>query len=186
MSTKVATMRNGVNVDDLMATVEAIKSEPSLARFTFRSKARWTGRAHVQSTFDSLYGAGQEHKRSTPLFMEGDEPAALLGTDLAPIAGEAALHALSCCMGVTYAYNAAAMGIDIRNLSFEMETDTSLLGFLEMDPNVRPGLSPIRVKVNLDCNGTPEQVRELHDKVNRTSPLVDTFRNPVDVQIRTS
>lgn len=185
MSNKVATIRNGVNVDDLMATVEAIKAKPSLAQFVFRSKAKWINRAHTQSTFDSLYGAGEEHKRSTQLFAEGDEPAALLGTDLAPNAAEA-VHALSCCMSVTYAYNAAAMGIDIKNLSFEMETDSNLLGFLELDKNVRPGLSPIRVKVNLECNGTPEQVRELHDKVNRTSPLMDTFRNPVDLQVRTS
>jgi len=186
MTNKTATIRNGVNVDDLMATVEAIKAKPSLAQFVFRSKAKWINRAHTQSTFDSLYGAGEEHKRSTPLFAEGDEPAALLGTDLAPNAAEAALHALSCCMSVTYAYNAAAMGIDIKNLSFEMETDSNLLGFLELDKNVRPGLSPIRVKVNLECSGTPEQVKELHEKVNRTSPLMDTFRNPVDLQVRTS
>jgi uncharacterized OsmC-like protein len=182
---KVATIRNGVNVDNLMATVQAIQAKPSLAQFIFRSKARWISRAHTQSTFDSLYGAGEEHRRITPLFLEGDEPEALLGTDLAPNAAEAALHALTCCLGVTYAYNAAAMGIEIHNLSFDVETDTSLLGFLELDKRVRPGLSPIRVKVNLDCSGSADQIQELHAKVERTSPLLDTFRNPVDVRIRT-
>ena len=186
MSSKVATIHNGVNVDDLMATVEAIKAKPSLAQFVFRSKAKWINRAHTQSTFDSLYGADAEHRRKSPLFLEGDEPAPLLGTDLAPNAAEAALHALSCCMSVTYAYNAAAMGIDIASLSFEMETDTDLRGFMELDPNVRPGLSQMRVKVNLACNGTKDQIRELHQKVERTSPLLDTYRNPVDVRIRTS
>ena len=182
---KVATIRNGVNLDDLMSTVEAIKGNPSLAKFVFRSKAKWINRAHSQSTFDSMYGAGEEHARSTPLFLEGDEPAALLGTDLAPNAAEAALHALSSCLSVTYAYNAAVMGIDISNLSFEMETDSNLLGFLELDKSVRPGLSAMRIKVNLACSGSPDQVKELHDKVVRTSPLYDTFRNPVDIQIRT-
>jgi uncharacterized OsmC-like protein len=182
---KVATIHNGVNVDELNATVEAIRTDPSLAKFVFRSKSRWINRAHLQSTFDSLYGAGEEHKRTTPHFLEGDEPAALLGTDLAPNAAEAALHALSCCMGVTYAYNAAAMGIDINNLSFEMETDTNLQGFLELDPKIRPGLSAMRIKVNLDCNGTKKQIQDLHAKVQRTSPLLDTFRNPVDIKVRT-
>jgi uncharacterized OsmC-like protein len=181
----VATTRNGVNVDELVATVAAVKANPGLGKFKFRSRSKWISRAHSQSTFDSLYGAGQEHQRATPMFLEGDEPAALLGADLAPNAGEAALHALSSCLSVTYAYNAAAMGIDIENLSFELETDTDLNGFLELDSKVRPGLSQIRVKVNLACNGTPEQVQELHAKVSRTSPLVDTFRNPVDVQIKT-
>lgn len=181
-----ATLRNGVNVEELVTLVNRVKANPSLAKFQFRSKARWINRAHSQSTFDSLHGAGMDHKRANPLFLEGDEPAALLGTDLAPNAGEAALHALSSCMSVTYAYHAAAMGIDISSLSFELETDTDLRGFMELDKSVRPGLSQIRVKVNLACNGTPEQIKELHAQVLRTSPLYDTFRNPVDIQIKTN
>jgi uncharacterized OsmC-like protein len=179
----IATIHNGVNVEDLNATVAQVKANPALAKFTFRSKAKWINRAHSQSTFDSLYGAGQEHKRATPMFLEGDEPAALLGTDLAPNAGEAALHALSSCLSVTYAYTAAAMGLDITSLSFDMETDTDLRGFLELDKAIRPGLSQIRVKVNLACSGTPQQIKELHEQVMRTSPLYDTFKNPVDIRM---
>jgi len=180
-----ATLRNGVNIEELSALVARVKANPALAKFQFRSKSKWINRAHSQSTFDSLYGVGMTHKRSTPMLLEGDEPAALLGTDLAPNAGEAALHALSSCLGVTYAYTAAAMGIDIASLNFEMETDTDLRGFMELDKNVRPGLSQIRVKVHLACNGTSDQIRDLHAQVLRTSPLYDTFRNPVDVQITT-
>ncbi|WP_291271006.1 OsmC family protein [Geothrix sp.] len=179
----IATIHNGVNVEDLNATVAQVKANPALAKFTFRSKAKWINRAHSQSTFDSLYGAGQEHKRAMPMFLEGDEPAALLGTDLAPNAGEAALHALSSCLSVTYAYTAAAMGLDITSLSFDMETDTDLRGFLELDKAIRPGLSQIRVKVNLACSGTPQQIKELHEQVMRTSPLYDTFKNPVDIRM---
>lgn len=179
----IATIHNGVNVEDLNATVAQVKANPALAKFTFRSKAKWINRAHSQSTFDSLFGAGQEHKRATPMFLEGDEPAALLGTDLAPNAGEAALHALSSCLSVTYAYTAAAMGLDITSLSFDMETDTDLRGFLELDKAIRPGLSQIRVKVNLACSGTPQQIKELHEQVMRTSPLYDTFKNPVDIRM---
>jgi len=181
----IATMRNGVNVEELGALVSRVKVNPSLGKFQFRAKSRWINRAHTQSTFDSLYGAGMDHKRSTPLFQEADEPTALLGTDLAPNAGEATLHALSACMGVTYAYTAAAMGIDITSLNFDLETDTDLRGFMELDKNVRPGLSQIRVKVNLACNGTPEQIKELHAQVLRTSPIYDTLRNPVDIKVST-
>jgi len=179
----IATIRNGVNVDALNTTVSMVKATPALAKFTFRSKAKWINGAHSQSTFDSLYGAGMEHKRSTPMFLEADEPEALLGTDLAPNAGEAALHALSACLSVTYAYNATAMGLDISSLSFDMETDSDLQGFLELDKAIRPGLSQIRVKVNLACSGTAAQIQELHEKVIRTSPLYDTFKNPVDIKM---
>ncbi|HJV48874.1 MAG TPA: OsmC family protein [Geothrix sp.] len=180
------TLRNGVNVEELNALVSRVQANPALGKFQFRSKAKWINRAHSHSTFDSLYGAGMNHKRATPLFIEGDEPAALLGTDLAPNAGEAALHALSSCLSVTYAYTASAMGIDIASLSFDLETDTDLRGFMELDKSIRPGLSQIRVKVNLNCNGTPEQVAALHAQVLRTSPLYDTFKNPVDIQVSTS
>lgn len=178
-----ATMHNGVNVEELGALVSRVKGNPALGKFQFRSKARWINRAHSQSTFDSLYGVGMNHKRTTPLFQEADEPSALLGTDLAPNAGEAVLHALSSCMSVTYAYTAAAMGIDISSLSFELETDTDLRGFMELDKSVRPGLSQIRVKVHLACNGTPKQIQELHAQVLRTSPIYDTLRNPVDIKV---
>lgn len=180
-----ATLRNGVNVEDLNALVTRVKENPAHGKFQFRSRSKWINRAHSQSTFDSLYGAGKEQKRSTPLLLEGDEPPALLGTDLGPNAGEAALHALSSCMGVTYAYTAAAMGIDIHSLNFELETDTDLRGFMELDKNVRPGLSQIRVKVHLDCNGTPQQIKDLHAQVLRTSPIYDTLRNPVDIKVST-
>ncbi|HJV89966.1 MAG TPA: OsmC family protein [Holophagaceae bacterium] len=179
----IATNHNGVNVEALTSTLEAIKANPALAHFKFRSKSKWINGAHSSSTFDSLFGAGLEHRRAKPLFLEGDEPEALLGTDLAPNAAESALHALSSCLSVTYAYNAAAMGIDISSLSFEMEADTDLQGFMELNKNIRPGLSDIHVKVNLACNGTTAQVRELHEKAMRTSPLLDTFRNPVNVKV---
>lgn len=181
-----ATTHNGVNVDALLSTVNQVKAKPELGAFTFRGRTKWISGAHCQSTFDSLFGAGQEHRRVTPFFSEGDEPAALLGTDLAPNAAESALHALGSCLSVTYAYHAAAMGLDIQSLSFQFETDTDLRGFMELDKKVRPGLSQIRLKVNLACSGTPEQVKELHAKVQRTSPLLDTFRNPVAVKIQTT
>jgi hypothetical protein len=75
------------------------------------------------------------------------------------------------------------MGLDISSLSFDMETDSDLQGFLELDKKIRPGLSQIRIKVNLACSGTPAQIQELHEKVLRTSPLYDTFKNPVDIQM---
>lgn len=181
----VATLRNGVNVEALNALVARVQEDPEMGKFKFRSKSKWINRAHSSSTFDSLFGVGKDYKRAKPLSLEGDEPSALLGTDLAPNAAEAALHALSSCMSVTYAYTAAAMGIDISSLSFELEADTDLRGFMALDEDIRPGLSQIRVKVNLTCNGTPAQIKDLHAQVTRTSPLYDTYRNPVDIQITT-
>jgi len=174
---------NGISVQELGAILETVRQKPAMGRLVFRSRGKWINGAHSQSTFDGHYALGKEHRRATPVFLEADEPASLLGTELGANAGELALHALSSCLSVTYAYNAAAMGLDIHSLSFDLEADASLAGFMELDPQVRPGLSQIRVKVNLSCSGTPEQVKELHEKVRRTSPIYDTFRNPVDIRM---
>ena len=183
MSTAQAT-HNGVSIEDLTGLMDKVKANKAMGKLVFRSRSKWINGAHSQSTFDTHYALGKEHKRATPVFLEADEPTTLLGTDLAANAAESALHALTSCLNVTYAYNACAMGIDISSLSFELETDTDLRGFMELDKNIRPGLSQIRVKVNLACNGTPQQIKELHEVVQRTSPLYDTFKNPVDIKMK--
>jgi uncharacterized OsmC-like protein len=183
MSTTAA-VHNGIHIDDLTGLMDKVKANKAMGKLTFRSRSKWINGAHSQSTFDSHYALGKDHKRAAPVFLEGDEPTTLLGTDMAANAAESALHALTSCLNVTYAYNAAAMGIDITSLSFELETDTDLRGFMELDKNVRPGLSQIRVKVNLACNASPQQIKELHEAVVRTSPLYDTFKNPVDIKMK--
>jgi len=40
MSTTV-TERNGIDVDQLVGTIEAIKDQPDLAMFTFRASSSW-------------------------------------------------------------------------------------------------------------------------------------------------
>lgn len=69
-----ATMHNGVNAEELGALVSRVKANPALGKFQFRSKARWINRAHSQSTFDSLYGVGVNHKRATPSSRSATNP----------------------------------------------------------------------------------------------------------------
>jgi hypothetical protein len=98
MSTKAqsAQIQNGVNVDQLVGTVNAIKGTPSLAKFNFRSTSRWGGGAKSTNSIKSFYGAGQEDSSRKETFnLDGDEPAVLLGTNTAPNAVEAVLSALA-------------------------------------------------------------------------------------------
>jgi hypothetical protein len=41
------------------------------------------------------------------------------------------------------------------------------------------------VKVNLGGNGTPQQIKDLHAQALRTSPIHDTLKNPVNIQVTT-
>ena len=124
MAAEVAapTLVNGVNVDQLVGTVNAIKANPDLARFTFRASSEWAGGGHSQTKIQGFYGAGAEDtSRTGPFVLEGDEPPVLLGQNAGPNAVEAVLHALASCLAVGLVYNAAAQGIHIEALSFELE-----------------------------------------------------------------
>ena len=177
------TIRNGVNVDQLVQTVEAVKQNPSLARFQFRTTSTWQGGGRCQSTIESFHGVGQEQKHSRVHTLQGDEPAVLLGEDIGPNAVETVLAALASCLAVGYAYSAAAQGIEIQELQFEIEGDLDLQGFLGLSNEVRPGFDNIRVRYRVKSDTPRQKLEELCDYVQRTSPVLDIIRSPVPVSV---
>src|SRR5512145_1957582 len=131
MTTQSPTLTNGVNVDQLVATVNAIQQNPALARFQFRAHNEWIGGGHSRTTIQGFHGAGQEDvSRTRPFILEGDEPPVLLGTNAGPNAVEAVLHALASCLAVGFIYNAAALSIHVESLSFKLEGELDLHAFL--------------------------------------------------------
>ncbi len=135
-----ANVQNGVNDEQLVGTVNAIKGTPGLARFKFRTTSQWGGGAKSGASIKSFYGAGQEDTIRTQSFvLEGDEPQVRLGANTAPNAVESVLAALSWCMTVSFAYPAAAQGIKVHLLEYTLEGDVDLHGFLKLSDKVRPG-----------------------------------------------
>lgn len=51
------TMVNGINVDALQETVEAVKKDPGIAEFKFRVKNSWQDGTRSQATIQGFYGA---------------------------------------------------------------------------------------------------------------------------------
>jgi len=100
----MARMLNGVDVDKMVATINAIKENPSLAQFQFRSETEWVNGAHSRTKIQGFYGAGAEDtSRKKPFVIEGDEPPVLLGTNAGANAVETVLAALASCMAVGFA-----------------------------------------------------------------------------------
>jgi uncharacterized OsmC-like protein len=184
MATKVANI-NGVDVDQLVETINAIKAKPELAKFQFRATSRWEGGARSTTRIQSFYGAGQEDSsRKKPYVIKGDEPPVLLGTNSAPNAVEMVLASLASCVAVGFAYNAAAQGIKIEDLSFDIEGDVDLHGFLGLSDKVRPGFNNIRFTYRVKADAPREKLEELCEYVQKTSPVLDIIRNPVPVDVR--
>ncbi|HXH22145.1 MAG TPA: OsmC family protein [Dehalococcoidia bacterium] len=180
-----ATTLNGVNVSQLIETIGAIKQNPDLARFKFRASTVWEGGGRSKTTIQGFYGAGQEDtSRQQPFTLIGDEPPVLLGANAGPNAVEAVLHAIASCLAVGFVYNAAAQGITVRSLSFDLEGDLDLHGFLGLSDTIRPGYSGITVKYHVDADAPRDKIEELCAYVQKTSPVLDIVRNPVPVSVQ--
>src|SRR3989337_222313 len=163
------TIVNGVNTDQLVGTINAIKDKPDIAKFKFRATNQWVNGGHSRTTIQTFYGAGQEDtSRSKPFVLEGDEPPVLLGENHGANAVEAVLHALASCLSVGFAYNAAAQGIKVEELEFSLEGNIDLHGFLGLSDSVR-------------ADAPKEKLMELWEYVQKTSPVLDIIRNPVPV-----
>ena len=179
---KSSNVQNGVSLDKLVGTVEAVKADPTLARFTFRAKNRWVTGARSKTTIQGFFGAGAEDSsRSLPFEMEGDEPSVLLGTDAGPNAVEAVLHALASCLVVGFVYNATARGIRIESLEMNLEGNLDLRGFLGLSDTVRPGYDGIRVTCRVESDASEKDLLDLWALSQKISPVLDIVRNPVPV-----
>jgi uncharacterized OsmC-like protein len=176
--------RNGVDVEQLTKTIEAVRENPELAQFRFQAHSEWLDGGRSETTIDSFYQAGEEDtSRSEPFVMEGDEPPVLLGDNTAPNAVETVLHALASCLAVGFVYNAAAQGIQVEELTFDLEGDLDLRAFLGISDEARPGYQNIRVAYQVEADAPREELEELCEYVQRTSPVVDLIRNPVPLSI---
>lgn len=184
MVTPITTKINGVNVDQLVQTIQAIQEDPGIANFTFRAQTTWLEGGHSKTTIQSFYGANSEDTtRRSPFVIEGDEPPVLLGQNLGPNAVEALLQALGSCLAVGFVYNASAQGIHVERLDLSLEGDLDLHGFLGLSDSVRPGYKSITVNYQLKSDAPREKVEALCDYVQKTSPVLDMLRNPVLVDV---
>jgi len=180
----MTTQLNGVNLDQLVGTVNVIKEQPEIAKFQFRTNTRWLNGGHCQTEIQSFYGAGNEDSsRDKPFIVDGDEPPVLLGENHGPNAVEILLHALASCISVGFTYNAAAQGIKVENLGLSLEGDIDLHGFLGLSDNVRPGYENIRLTRKIKADASEEQLKELWEYAQKTSPVLDIIRNPVPVSV---
>jgi hypothetical protein len=89
---------NGVSVTNLIGTVGAIKENPDISKFNFRTRGKWISDGHNQTTINDFYGACQPHTRSQDFVLHKDEPQVLLGADQGANPVEYTLAALNRCL----------------------------------------------------------------------------------------
>ena len=175
------TARNGVNVEQLIATIGAVQQDPNVAAFTFKASSTWRSGARNEGEIKDFVHAGQPAVRPEAFRLIGDEPPVLLGSNEGPNAVELLLQALGFCYAVGFVYNAAARGIEITELRYEIEGDLDLRTFVGLE-GPRAGFSAIRATGWVKSpNASPEQLEELCQYVQDTSPVRDILASPVPV-----
>lgn len=178
---ETCTLINGVNVDGLNATIEAVKATPAIAKFRFKVQNKWKEAGQNSSMVNEFYGAGQQQSRPKSFIVEADEPAILLGKDTAANPAEYLLHALAACMTSSMVYHAAARGIQIEAIESTFEGDVDVHGFLDLDNTVRKGFNGIRVNFKIKADVPDAQLQLIAHLGPKFSPVFDSVTNGVPV-----
>jgi uncharacterized OsmC-like protein len=175
---------NGVDVERLAETVNAVGVEPSLARFTFRARNKWVMGADNRTSIGDFHGAGSEQPRAKPFLLMCDEPQVLLGRDRAPNPVEFVMHALAGCLTTSLVYHAAARGVRIDEIETTFEGDLDLRGFLGLSKEVRNGYRQLTVAFRIKADAPAETIAELCHLAQARSPVFDIISNPTPIAVR--
>lgn len=172
---------NGIHLETLKGTINAIQQEPDLGHCKFRARNKWLGGNQNCTTITGFYGARQEIAHKQPFELHADEPPILAGNDEAANPVEHLLNALAGCVTTSMVAHAAVRGINIEELESELEGDIDLRGFLGLDNEVPKGFTEIRVKFTVKADA--DDLEELKS-LTAYSPVFNTLAHGTKVNIQ--
>ena len=175
-----ANWMNGVDLDILKGTVQAVADDPELGKCRFRATNAWHGGTDNRTTVDGFYGAKQEIPHKQRFVMRADEPPILAGGDEGANPVEYLLGALAACVTTSMVAHAAVRGIHIDSLESELEGDIDLNGFLGLSDSTPKGYTDIRIRFRVGTDADSlEQLKEL----STFSPVLNTLTHGTRVGI---
>ena len=175
---------NGVNVDQLLNTIDQIKKNPEIAKFKFRATNKWSEGTHNRATVKDFYGALKEDTSRQPVVFEMDEPPVLMGNNKGANPVEDLLVALSGCLTTSLVAHAAARGIEVKNVESRYEGDLDLQGFLGLSEDVPVGYKNIRVFFKIGGDLNDSQKEELLRMAQKYSPVYNSISKSVPVSVQ--
>lgn len=183
-STEAPAMTNGLNMEALVGTVEAVKQNPMLGQFEFRATNKWIDGGENRSRIKEFYGAGTEDESRTSAFeFTNGEPPVLLGSNEGANPVEYLLHALAGCVTTTTVLHAAARGIQIESLSTELVGTIDVQGLLALDDTVPVGYEQIQIKMDIKGDCSDKELEDLMAFAKDHSPVCNTICRPVPVNV---
>ncbi len=176
---------NGIDNTRLFEIMDAVRHQPSLAKFIFRVNNTWMNGGHSRSVIKGFFGAEKEDdSRPSPYIFEIDQPSALLGEDKGPTAIEYLLNALAGCLTNSIVCLAAAREISLTDIESEIEGRVDLrymLGLSYDDENI---LENIKIKFRIRGKGLSQKEKQfLCELGEKTSIVYRIITTPFPVKI---
>jgi uncharacterized OsmC-like protein len=180
---------NGVNPQQLGVLLNALKEHPDTSVARFFVKTEWashdeggSGGFHVRSSCKDFQLGGQTIQRNNSYEMVFDFPPEFAGEGKGPTVCEGCMSSLGACITQTIVAHATAGGINIDNVTIDIEGKIDLQGFTGLSRDTRPGAQGFRLNVNIKSStATKEQISQLYEMGKRFSPAFDTLTNGTSV-----
>lgn len=174
------TQRHCFDFDRLDSFVGAMGADPAAGSVLLRSRHSWDGGFAVDGHTEGLTFSDRSIR--TPHGVRTDWPAELGGGSSAPTAGQVGLAAVGSCVATSYAVEAAQRGVELDALEVVVEGWVDLRGAFELaDVDVAP--SQVRVTIHATAAAEDEVLAELAEAAERSSPMYQSFANPVRMRV---
>jgi uncharacterized OsmC-like protein len=183
MSETAKPVKNGVNVDALVAAREALTKAPAAAEFKWRAACEWKNGTHSHSTVESFFGLGEEQHRKKTFAFDADHPEVFAAEDNGATPVEYVLVGLASCLTAGIASVAQYRGIQLKSVKATIEGDMDLQGILGIDDEVRNGFKGIKVSYDIDADASREDIEALVAQSQKRSAVYDIVTNPTNVTV---
>ena len=144
---------NGVDTPTLLATINAVKEQPELARFQFRASSQWLEGTHSRSKVESFTGAGGH-----------------------------LLHGLAGCLTAGIANIAAARGVKLTSVESSVEGNIDLGGVLGIS-DARNGYEDIQVTFKVKGDAPAEKLQQIVEQSKNRSAVYDVITKGTPIKI---
>ena len=178
-----SSVKNGVNVEALLAAREALKSAPEAAKFTWRASCKWQNGTHSRTKIQGFHGLGQEQQHKTEFSFEADHPEIFASEDLGVTPIEYVLVGLASCLTAGVASVAQHRGIQLRSVEAKLEGSMDIQGILGIDSDVRNGYDDIKVTFHIDADASKKEIEAIVAQSQKRSAVYDVLANPVNVTV---
>ena len=176
-------VKNGVNVDALLAAREALKGAPQAAKFTWRASCKWQNGTHSLSKVQGFHGLGQEQKHKTEFSFSADHPEIFASEDLGATPVELVLVGLASCLTAGVAAVAQNRGVQLKSVEANLEGSMDIQGILGIDSDVRNGYDDIKVTFKIDADAPKKEIEAIVAQSQKRSAVYDIVTNPTNVRV---